>query len=142
MKANVYSKTETRIISLLPNYCKWVGLSLMLLLGLFFLVAKFLIPEFVHNNEVVIFDVVGPRVFLLGFLIICLSRDKVEDELTLLVRLRALGFTFILVAGMVIVEPIANLICKDPNINVTATHFVLRMLIAYQIIFFIFKKVR
>lgn len=141
MKVNVYRRNDIGIIRLLPNYFKWIGLSIIIFAGLFFLIAKVFIPEFVQNHRQVFFDL-APRILLFGLLIISLARDKVEDELTLLVRLKAMGFTFILVAVIVIIEPIANLIWTGTAINMTSPHLVLRMLIAYLIIFFFLKKIR
>ena len=83
-----------------------------------------------------------PRFILFGLLMIALAREKLEDELTSFVRLKAMGFTFILVIGIVIIKPIADWIWKDPLPDPTSVHFVLRMLIAYHVIFFILKKFR
>lgn len=84
----------------------------------------------------------APRFFLLGLFVIALAKDKFEDEMSLLLRLKAMAFIFIVVIVTVILQPVFNLIWKNPIMDITPVHLVLRMLIAYLIFFFFLKKFR
>ncbi|WP_320110239.1 hypothetical protein [Draconibacterium orientale] len=45
---------------------------------------------------------------LLSFLLLALTRDKIEDELTLVIRLKALASSFIFGVGYVVVSPFVS----------------------------------
>ncbi|HKB45448.1 MAG TPA: hypothetical protein VKC90_13705 [Chitinophagaceae bacterium] len=141
MENKFYMKNDTKTIRLLPNYFKWIGVGMMILVGLLLIAVKLFKIELPQNQKEILM-VSTLRFFLLGLFVIALARDKIEDELTLLLRLKAMGFIFTLVIVTVIIQPIIDLIWKNPLENLTPPHLVLRMLIAYHIFFFFLKKFR
>jgi hypothetical protein len=136
MENKLYIKND-KIIRLLPRYFKWIGLGIILLSGVF----SFFSNEALHNpNETL--KIIAPRLFLLGLLVIALAKDKLEDEMTLLIRLRVMASIFITTIMIVIIQPLVDFIVKDPIGDVTPIHLILRMLIAYHVLFFFVKKFR
>ncbi len=132
MENKLYIKNH-KIIRLLPNYFKWVGLVIMFLAGVLLIAIQ---------SPKDTLSIITPRFFLLGLLLISLAKDKTEDEMSMLLRLKAMGFIFILVIGIIIIRPVSDLIWKDTTPEPSSLHIVLRMLIAYHVVFFFLKKFR
>ncbi len=89
---------------LLPNYFKTIGIvgaiiSLVAIVGL---------KYFMVDSDTAIF--ISSRVLLISLLTIAISREKIEDELIVSLRLQA--YTFAFVSGVVyaIFQPIVNLL--------------------------------
>ena len=141
MENKFYMKNDTKTIRLLPNYFKWIGFAMMVFVGLLLLGIKLFKVELLQNQKEALM-IFTSRFFLLGLFVIALARDKVEDELILLLRLKAMGFIFTVVIVTVIIQPIIDLMWKDSIQNMTPVYLVLRMLIAYHIFFFFLKKFR
>ena len=87
---------------LLPNFYKKIGVGL-LIASLLAMIVLWLIPG---ESEMAGF--VLEKSFLVGLLLVSISKDKVEDEMTL--KLRAQSYSFAFVAGIVytIVQPLIN----------------------------------
>ena len=54
---------------------------------------------------------------LTGSLLIALARDKEEDELVMMLRLKALAFAVVLGMADAIFQPLVDLVFKDPLSN-------------------------
>ena len=92
---------------LMPHACQKVGWCL-LILSVFVELAKAL---FVHDIDVAwYFAKVSHITFIVSVFLICLSKEKVEDEMIAALRLKAVGitayafFVFLLVLNIVFVE--------------------------------------
>jgi hypothetical protein len=135
------SKKDCKLIQLLPNYFRWIGLIITLLPILFLIIARSLNNELfqAHKETIKIFSI---NVFILGLLFIVLTKDKIEDEMTMLLRLRAMAFIFIVAVIYVITQPLIDWIWNDTFSILNSRHLVVIMLISYIIYFFILKKWR
>lgn len=93
-------------LRLLPTQFKQVAYSLMAL--------SLLVIPLTATDLVIIEKEMAKTMlssgFLLSFLILALTKDKVEDELTLLIRLKALAVSFIYGVGYVVLSPLVNLL--------------------------------
>lgn len=80
--------------------------------------------------------------FILGLLFIAWAKDKVEDEMTISIRLRSMGFSFISAVVFVIINPFVEMLFKIPISNLTSQNLVINMLFVYLIMYFFQKKGR
>ena len=128
-------------IGLLPNIFKKVGIAVMLLAFVPAIVAKAVnIPLTAANKEV--FRLLTMNAFILGLLFVAWAKDKVEDELTFAIRLKAMGWAFIWAILFVIIKPFVNMLFNDPVADMKSQELVLSMLIVYLLMYFIQKKGR
>jgi hypothetical protein len=77
--------------------------------------------------------------FLLGLLFIALSRDKVEDELTIHIRITSMQEMFIFAVIYVMIKPLIVLMFQSPFIDVTGQQLVTLMLVGYLISYYLKK---
>jgi len=80
--------------------------------------------------------------FILGLLIIALSKDKVEDEMTIAIRLKAMVIAFISIVIYFIISPFSDILFKIPIENLTGRHLVTVMLFEYLLMYYYLKRVR
>jgi len=106
------NKTQNNL-RLLPRRFEKVAFSLIAL-TIFFVVLIF--SEFVTVEKELAKTVTSSGI-LLSFLLLALTRDKVEDELTLIIRLKALAASFIYGVGYVVISPFVNLLFDGEFIN-------------------------
>ncbi len=97
------NKTQNNL-RLLPRRFKKLAYSLLALSILFI--------TFSVTKVIAIDDEIAKTIFRLGvllsFLLLALTRDKIEDELTLVIRLKALASSFIFGVGYVVVSPFVS----------------------------------
>ena len=86
-----------------------------------------------------LFRVFTLNAFIVGLLFVAWSRDKVEDEMTIAIRLKSMAFTFSWAVFYVIVKPIVDLLFKDPIQDLTGQQVVMSMLFVYLIIYYVQK---
>jgi uncharacterized membrane protein YvlD (DUF360 family) len=79
---------------------------------------------------------------ILGLSFIAMSKDKVEDELTMFIRLRAMAAAFITGIVFVIVKPLVDLLFSTPSENITAPGGILTMLLFYIMTYYYQKRLR
>lgn len=89
-----------------------------------------------------LFRVFTLNAFILGLLFFAWSKDKVEDEMTVVIRLKAMAWTFSWAVLYVIIEPIVFLLFKDPIQDLTGQQVVMSMLFVYLIMYYLQKKGR
>ncbi len=77
--------------------------------------------------------------FLMGLLIIVLSRDKEEDELTIYLRLTAMLDMFVFAVIYVIIKPLIVLMFQTTFIDITGQQLVTLMLVGYLISYYLKK---
>lgn len=80
--------------------------------------------------------------FLLGLLFIALSRDKVEDELTIYIRLKAMQEMFMFAVIYVMIKPLIVWVLQAPFIDVSSQQLVTLMLLGYLISYYLKKLYR
>lgn len=82
-------------------------------------------------------------VFLISLLLLVITRNKIEDELTLKIRLKAFAFSFIYGVIIVIIEPFIYLLLGDSFLSDKGvTELLISMFFCYFIMMFLMKKNR
>ena len=77
--------------------------------------------------------------FLLGLLFIALSRDKVEDELTIHIRITSMQEMFIFAVIYVMIKSLIVWVLQSPFTDVSGQQLVALMLVGYLISFYLKK---
>lgn len=140
---NILVKMESKKnkkVDLLPKYFKKVGLLLIILLFVCAGVIKYANTEIVHLPKE-LFRLFSFNVFILGLLFVAWSKDKVEDEMTVSMRLKAMAWTFNWAVLYVIVKPLVDLLFNDPIQDITGQQVVVSMLLVYLIMYYL-QKIR
>lgn len=123
---------------LLPKYFKKIGLVVLILAFVPAVVIKSMDIEMLQSQKELL-RVFSLNAFILGLLFVAWSKDKVEDELTVAVRLKAMAWSFSWAVLYVIIQPIVDLIIKDPIQNLTGQEVVMSMLFVYLMIHYLSK---
>ena len=131
---------KQKAVVLLPRYFKKIGLVVMILafVPAVFIVFKTMNFEMAESQKELL-KVFTLNAFILGLFFVALSKDKVEDEMTVAIRLKAMAWTFSWAVLSVIVMPIVQLLFKDPMQNLTGQQVVMSMLFVYLIMHYLQK---
>ena len=136
-----YNQKE-KDLRLLPDYFKKIGFGLIFASVLFKILSKIEILPF--DKEIV--KMVSMNVILLAFLILAMTKDKIEDELTMKLRVNAFAASFLCAVLSVLVQPFMNLIfygsLLSDKIDKGSTHLIFLMFSIYFLIFYMGKKNR
>jgi amino acid transporter len=132
------SKINKKQAVLLPKYFKIIGLVVMILAFVTAMAVKAMNIEMLQSQKE-LFRVFTLNAFIVGLLFVAWSRDKVEDEMTIAIRLKSMAFTFSWAVFYVIVKPIVDLLFKDPIQDLTGQQVVMSMLFVYLIIYYVQK---
>lgn len=132
------SKSVNSIAALFPNYFKKIGLGMIITSIAVILITKFLSVEITETQKE-IYKAVFFDVFILGLFFIAWSKDKFEDEMTIQIRLKAIGFTFMTSVFYLILRPLVDLILGDTPNNMSAPELMMFMLFMY-ILFYKMQK--
>jgi len=135
------SKFKKNDLHFLPNFYKKIGLIIMVLPFAIIISIKLFNPAFLHSHKESILTYL-PNICILGLLLFALARDKFEDEMTLLLRLKAIAWTFFVGVFSVITQPLFDRMWGDPIKVLSSQHLIVIMLISYITFFFIMKKFR
>lgn len=97
-----YEANNTRKFKLLPYSYKRIGIGLLIIsiIGLIFF--KLLFEDFETIGMII------KKVLIVSLLIISISKDKVEDELTIQLRAHSYSLAFIIGVLYALVQPYAN----------------------------------
>jgi hypothetical protein len=128
-------------VGLLPNHFKKVGLAIMLLAFVPAVIVKVANISIAPAHKE-IFRLLTMNAFILGLLFIAWSKDKVEDEMTVAIRLKAMGLSFMWAVLYVIVKPFVDMLFNDPVVDLKSQELVLSMLLGYLLLYYIQKKGR
>ena len=135
------SKINSKKPRLLPGYFKIIGLGLMIL--------AFAPEVIIILNKVSILapqkellKLITKSVFILGLLVIALSKDKIEDEMTFTIRLNAMAWAFLFAVFMVITEPFVDILLSGSADVISGTHIVVLMLGFYLLMYYLLKLKR
>lgn len=121
-----------------PNYFKKIGLGLIIVAIALPLSAKFLKLE-VTEVQKDFYKVLFFNVLILGLFFVAWAKDKFEDEMTMQIRMKAIGFTFMTSVFYIIFRPVIDLILQDPVTNMSAQELMIFMLFMY-ILFYKLQK--
>ncbi len=127
--------------ALLPLYFKKLGITVMVLAIVSAVIVKSMNVELVQTQKE-LFRTLTLNAFILGLLFVAWSRDRVEDEMTVFLRLKSMSWAFIWAILYVIMNPFIDLIFKDPIGILTAQQMLLSMLIVYLIMYYLQKNGR
>jgi len=126
-------------LRLLPAFFKKIGFTIFLLSVLWVALSISKIIAIEKDFAMTIFQ----TGVLTSLLLLALSRDKTEDELTLKIKLKALAASFIYGVGIVIFEPLINLLFGDSFvIDIEAQQLFISMFLFYFIMLYITKRNR
>jgi hypothetical protein len=123
---------------LLGVHFKKVGIGVMVLSLVPRLIIK-MMPMVIIESQIDLFKSLSYSGFLLGLLFIALSRDKVEDELTIHIRITSMQEMFIFAVIYVVIKPLIVLMFQSPFIDVTGQQLVTLMLVGYLISYYLKK---
>lgn len=141
MKNKLYkmeSKRSKNGPALLPVYFKKVGLVVMILAFVPAIIIKSLGIELVQTQKE-LFRVFTLNAFILGLLFVAWSKDKVEDEMTVAIRLKSVAMTFTWAVLYVIIKPILDMLFEDSIGNLTGQEVVMSILFVYLIMYYLQK---
>jgi hypothetical protein len=117
---------------LFPHWFKQIGILLAFL--------SFVVVEFLDFPEEDIWRVVSHHGINLGLFVVCFSKDRLEDELTNFIRLRAF-YTSVIVGFMVVIlaQSLIYLI-GDENAVYPARNLITMILVVYAFSFASLKR--
>ncbi len=124
-------------LKLLPTYFKKVAFGIMLISAL--LVVLSISKSLPIDKEII--KTVAKSGFLISLLLLVITRNKIEDELTLRIRLKAFSSSFIFGVVMVIIDPFINLLF-DGNFlsDKGVTELLISMFFFYFLMIFLMKE--
>ncbi len=132
-------KKKPKDLQLLPHYFKGIAfgiIALTLLLVLLELTSIIAIEK--H-----ILKLVAEELVLVAFSLLALTREREEDELTLLIRLKSFTAAFIFGVVSVVVNPLTNLIFESEFVSTSKlSSSLISMFLFYFIVFYILKRKR
>lgn len=135
------SKRRKNELRLLPVYFKKVGLLIIILAFVPVILVKVMSVEMVQTQQD-LFRVFTLNATILGLLLVSWAKDRVEDEMTVFIRLKAMALTFTWAVLYVIVSPFVDLLFKDPIGVLTGQQVVRSMLLVYLIMYYLLKNNR
>lgn len=126
---------------LLPVYFKKIGLAVMVLAFVPATIVKSMSVELMQTQKD-LYRVLTFNALILGLLFVAWSKDKVEDEMTVSIRLRAMAWSFTTTVLYVIFRPIVDLVFKDPIGTIMGQELVFCMLFGYLVMYYLQKRGR
>ena len=132
------SKRSKNEHALLPAYFKRIGLAVMILTFVPAIIVKAMSIEIAQSQKELL-RVLNLNALILGLLFVAWSKDKVEDEMTVSIRLKAVSWSFTWAVLYVIIMPFIDLLFKEPIANLTGQSVVMSMLFVYLIMYYLQK---
>jgi hypothetical membrane protein len=129
------------VLRLLTNYFKKIGLAIILLSILFVVIVGIFFREtdFIQNHKLAM-KIFSFDFLILGTFVICLSRDKEEDERIALLRTQSMALAFVFGVGFTIIGPLVDLVFGDPISKGDPHQIILTMIWVYLFWFIARKK--
>lgn len=130
----------TKVVPLLPNYFKKVGIGIIVAAFLAGLTRKLFFNDaqlFIEHKAII--KLIAWDLLLVGLMMYGLSKEKTEDERISQLRLESMAFAFYFGAGQVILMPILSPLFGDPLVFQSGENVLFTMLFFY-IITFLGKK--
>jgi hypothetical protein len=121
----------------LPNYFIRIGIAIIILFVLFFVSGMVFEKSISIPKEII--ASIGLDGIILGLLLICISKSKIEDELVHLLRLRSFTKAFVFGAAYVFAVTISSLVMKD-ELPITPHSLIIVELLMFIFYFEISKR--
>ena len=134
------SKTNIKKYGLLPHSFKKIGIIL-------------LITSVVMQGAILLFHLQTASykewmqlslktIFVFGLLFVAWSEDKEEDEMTIVLRLKAISFSFLATVFFVLFKPFADILFDQKGDVVSGTEVAIIMLLGYLLMYHLKKSGR
>lgn len=127
----------------LPNFYKKMGIALFVLSMLTLLLSGLLMAD------ATVFKIFAKKGMLLALLIVSVSKDKIEDELTINLRSKSYSIAFVIVVVYALIQPFVNylvaaILTSDGRgySEVSAFEVIWSMLFIHLGIFYLLKRTR
>jgi hypothetical protein len=127
-------------IRLLPVYFKKIGLVLVLLTIAIPVAFKLSSAEVLLSNKDLL-KIITKSLFMIGLTIIGFSKDKIEDEMTMIIRMKAIIMSFIYGLVFAIISPLLAFFTDVSTYDEASTIFI-QMLMMYLIWYSVLKYFR
>lgn len=135
------NKRSKKEIVLLPRYFKVIGLVVIILAIVPMVVIKSLSIKMVPVQRELLKQFTANAI-ILGLFFIAWSMDKLEDEMTFSIRLKAMSIAFIIAVCDLVIGPFVDLLFKNPIENETGHSVVIKMLLLYLMGYYFLKRNR
>ena len=140
-KEYMSSHSKKNKTGLLPHYFKRIGIVVMILAFVPAISFKAMGLELTQAQKA-LFKLMTMNGFILGLLFMAWAKDKVEDEMTIALRLKSMGFAFLWAVLFVVLKPLTDLLFKSSSAESTAQGLVVSMLLVYLFLYSLQKKGR
>ena len=140
-KEYMSSHSKKNKTGLLPHYFKRIGIVVMILAFVPAISFKAMGLELMQAQKA-LFKLMTMNGFILGLLFMAWAKDKVEDEMTIALRLKSMGFAFLWAVLFVVLKPLTDLLFKSSSAESTAQGLVVSMLLVYFFLYSLQKKGR
>jgi len=126
-------------LNLLPNYFKKIGLG-FILASVVFVVSLKIFGIHITAEKKEMLKTISRDVVLLGMMFIAFSKEKDEDELTMLIRMKALASAFVYIVIFKIVSDVFGIIDQELIENMNGYFF--QMMMWYFFVYYSAKLLR
>ena len=136
-----FNTDKKKKLGLFPQYFKKIGLLIVVSTLATGISIKIFGIQFSPSTKELI-KTLASSLMILGLLFIAWAKDKVEDELTILIRLKSLAWSFFTAMLYVIIRPYADLMISGEYKELSAKELVLVMLFGFLFMNFLQKRSR
>jgi hypothetical protein len=133
--------TNKKKYTLLPVYFKKIGIVVILLSFLPLIIVKTFDIELIKSQKE-LFKTLTLNILILGLVFIAWSRDKIEDEMTMSIRLSSMAWTFLWAVLLVVIKPLFDFLFYGTSSEFTAQPLVIMMLFYYLFVYYQKKRAR
>jgi hypothetical protein len=133
--------TNKKKYTLLPVYFKKIGMVVIVLSFLPLIIVKAFDIELIKSQKE-LFKTLTLNILILGLVFIAWSRDKMEDEMTMSIRLSAMAWTFLWAVLLVVIKPLFDFLFYGTSSVFTAQPLVIMMLFYYLFVYYQKKRAR
>ncbi|MDD2634494.1 MAG: hypothetical protein PHW82_03245 [Bacteroidales bacterium] len=132
------NKTQ-KDLKLLPPIFKKIAYGIMFLIILFVILS---ITKILAIDKQIA-KTISMSFFLIALLLLAMTRSKIEDELTLRIRLKAFGASFLYGVVFVIITPFVNLFFDGSFLlDIGVEQLLISMFLFYFMMMFLMKRSR
>ena len=128
-------------LRLLPGVFKKIGVFMIFLVAAIFLYVVIIRPAATQQTKEITKAALFSG-FTLGLFFIAISRDKIEDELTQVIRLKAMALAFITGIVLGIIYPFVSFLFHEPLEFSKGNELIMNMLLTYFLVFSFLKFMR
>ena len=133
--------TNKKKYKLLPVYFEKIGIVVILLSFLPLIIVKAFDIELIKSQKE-LFKTLTLNILILGMVFIAWSRDKIEDEMTMSIRLSSMAWTFLWAVLLVVVRSSFDFLFHGTSSEFTDHQLVIMMLFYYLFVYYLKKRAR